>query len=259
MKIAAYQFAVSGDIRNNFEEIKKTISMAKENLVELVIFPECALTGYPPKDIPDSTCIDFEIVDDICHKLQMLSDEKEISFIVGTIYRDEKIYNRAILFQPYKNCQFYDKRALWGWDRDNFTEGQNEGIFEIGGITIGVRICFEIRFPEYFRELYKQRTDLNVVLFYDVSDVDDHDRYNMIKGHLQTRAAENVTTVISVDSIKPFQTSPIAVIGKSGEIVKECDRNKTELLIYDFEKSVDDFGEQGRREISDSFVLNVVW
>ena len=69
-------------------------------------------------------------------------------------------------FSHIKNCQFYDKRALWGWDRDNFTEGQNEGIFEIGGITIGVRICFEIRFPEYFRELYKQRTDLNVVLFY---------------------------------------------------------------------------------------------
>ena len=120
--------------------------MAKENLVELVIFPECALTGYPPKDIPDSTRIDFKLVDDICHKLQMLADEKEISFIVGTIYRDEKIYNRAILFQPYKNCQFYDKRALWGWDRDNFTEGQNEGIFKIGDITIGVRICFEIRF-----------------------------------------------------------------------------------------------------------------
>lgn len=232
--------------------------MAKENLVELVIFPECALTVYPPKDIPDSTCIDFKIVDDICHKLQMLSDEKEISFIVGTIYRDEKIYNRAILSQPYKNCQFYDKRALWGWDRDNFTEGQNEGIFEIGDITIGVRICFEIRFPEYFRELYKRRTDLNVVLFYDVSDVDDHERYNMIKGHLQTRAVENVNTVISVDSIKPFQTAPTAVIGKSGEIIKECDRNKTELLIYDFEKSDDDFGEQGRREISDSLVFNGV-
>ena len=45
---------------------------------------------------------------------------------------------------------------------------------------------------------------------------------------------------------------------KSGEIIKECDRNKTELLIYDFEKSVDDFGEHGRREISDSFVFNGV-
>lgn len=78
----------------------------------------------------------------------------------------------------------------------------------------------------------------------------------MIKGHLQTRAVENVTTVISVDSIKPFQTAPTAVIGKSGEIIKERDRNKTELLIYDFEKSVDDCGEQGRREISDLFVFS---
>lgn len=81
MKIAAYQFAVSGDIRNNFEEIKKAISMAKENLVELVIFPECALTGYPPKDIPDSTRIDFKLVDDICHKLQMLADEKRFRLL----------------------------------------------------------------------------------------------------------------------------------------------------------------------------------
>ena len=95
-----------------------------------------------------------------------------------------------------------------------------------------------------------------MVLFYDVSDVDDHDRYNMIKGHLQTCAVENVTIVISVDSIKPFQTVPTVVIGKSCEIIKECDRNKTEFLIYDFEKSVDDFGEQGRREISDSFVFD---
>ena len=48
-----------------------------------------------------------------------------------------------------------------------------DGIFEIAGISVGVRICFEVRFPEYFRELYARKTDLNVVLFYDVSDVDD--------------------------------------------------------------------------------------
>ena len=45
-----------------------------------------------------------------------------------------------------------------------------------------------MRFPEYFRELYARKTDLNVVLFYDVSDVDDTGRYDLIKGQLQTRA-----------------------------------------------------------------------
>lgn len=46
----------------------------------------------------------------------------------------------------------YDKRALWGWDKDNFTPGEGGGIIEYGDIKIGIRICFEVRFPEYFRE-----------------------------------------------------------------------------------------------------------
>lgn len=256
MKIAAYQFAVSGNIMSNYEEIENAICIAKENSAQLVIFPECALTGYPPRDMSKSSCVNFELVDTICNKLQELADEKEVSFIVGTIIKDKEIYNRAILFQPKKKKQIYNKRALWGWDKDNFTEGNSEGIFEIGGISIGIRICFEVRFPEYFRELYVRRTDLNVVLFYDVSDVDDIDRYNMIKGHLQTRAVENVTAIISVNSIKPFQTAPTLIIGKSGQILKECNRNQSELLIYDFEKTVDDFGEIGRRTISDTFIFD---
>ena len=45
MRIAAYQFAVSGDILENFEKIENAISLAKKNAVQLLIFPECALTG----------------------------------------------------------------------------------------------------------------------------------------------------------------------------------------------------------------------
>ena len=69
---------------------------------------------------------------------------------------------------------------MGGWDKDNFTKGSNNGIFEMEGIKFGIRICFEIRFPEFFRELYKRNTDINLVLFYDVADIDDNERYNMI-------------------------------------------------------------------------------
>ena len=74
----------------------------------------------------------------------------------------------------------------YGWDNDNFESGNKQGIFEIQGIKIGIRICFEIRFPEYFRELYKERTDINIVLFYDVSDYENIQRYEMIKGHIES-------------------------------------------------------------------------
>ena len=252
MRIAAYQFAVTGDMVENFEKIKNAILLAKKNAVQLLVFPECALTGYPPRDIKSSSEVRFDLVEDCCKKLQELSDETGIALLVGTIYRADQIYNRAILFQPNQPVWFYDKRALWGWDREHFAQGSCDGIFEIAGISVGVRICFEVRFPEYFRELYARKTDLNVVLFYDVSDVDDTGRYDLIKGHLQTRAVENVSTIVSVDSIHPYQTAPTAVFGKSGQILNECTRNQPELLIYDFEKTEDDFGETGRRTMSDT-------
>lgn len=255
MRIAAYQFAVSGDINDNYEKIASTIRIAKSNSAQLVVFPECALTGYPPRDIQSSLDVDFDLVEFKCSELQKLSDENDISFIIGSICRDNGIRNRAILFRPGKAREFYDKKALWGWDKDNFIPGNSDGVFEIDGVSIGVRICFEIRFPEYFRQLYRRKTDINIVLFYDVSDQDDILRYKLITGHLQTRAVENVSTFISVNTIRPFQTAPTAVVGKNGQILKECNRNHSELLVYDFVKTEDDFGDRGRREYSDHLVF----
>lgn len=252
MKIAAYQFAVSGNIAKNMEEMNKAITEAKRQDIELIVFPECCLTGYPPRDILSSSNVNFALVEKSCMKLQSISDEINISFLIGTKYKEnDHIYNRAILFRPNKSQEVYDKRALWGWDKDNFVSGKNNGIFQLGDITIGVRICFEVRFPEFFRELYLEKTDLNIILFYDVSDDNDYERYDMIKGHIQTRAVENVCTTISVNAIAPFQTAPTAVFGKSGQIYEECERNKTGLLIFDFEKKDYDFGERGRKELSD--------
>ena len=254
MRIAAYQFAVSGNIRENYKEIEKAIYRAKSEDVQLLLFPECSLTGYPPRNIMNSSCVDFNLVQTMCEKLQSIADENAISFLVGTIFKEKEIYNRAMLFQPDRQIRFYDKRALWGWDKDNFAKGSNDGIFEMDGIKFGIRICFEIRFPEFFRELYKRNTDINIVLFYDVADRDDTERYHMMRGHLQTRAVENVTTTISVNAISPFQTAPTMVLGKSGQCIKECVRNKPELLIYDFEKTENDFGENGRTSISDMLI-----
>ena len=230
MRIGAYQFAISGDVNENYKEIEKAIYLAKHKDVQLLIFPECSLTGYPPRDISNSSCVNFNLVQSMCDRLQSVADQNDISFIVGTIFKEKEIYNRALLFQPNKQIKSYDKRALWGWDNDNFAKGNSDGIF------------------------YKRNTDINVVLFYDVADMDDKERYSMIRGHLQTRAVENVTTTISVNATSPFQTAPTMIFGKSGQCIKECIRNKSELLIYDFEKTINDFGENGRVSISDLLI-----
>lgn len=255
MRLAAYQFAVCGDLDHNFEIIKNAILQASENKVDLIVFPECALTGYPPRDITSSDSINVNAVSEAIYELQRLADELSIHIIVGTIdYSDSKYYNRAFFLSPNQVKCWYDKRALYGWDEDNFVPGSEDGIFEIDGIKIGVRICFEVRFPEYFRELYQENTDLDIVMFYDVADKDDETRYQMIRGHLITRAVENVTSVLSVNAIYPKQTTPTCFINTSGVICKELEKNMEGMLIYDFEKQELNFGELGRKRYSDQLL-----
>ena len=251
MRIAAYQFNVSGDIKHNIEVIESAVIGAAEQKAELIAFPECALTGYPPRSIPNVSAVDRDAVSAGLRHLQNLSDEYGIRIIIGTVAFEEKCYNRACLISPGCMMGRYDKRALYGWDAENFTEGRNPGVFKIGDLTIGVRICYEVRFPEYFRELYRANTDLDIVLFSDVSDEDNVSRYETIRSHLITRAVENVTPILSVNESSEYQTAPTAFFDASGKVLCEHERNKEGMIIYDFEKKELNFGEIGRRLESD--------
>ena len=251
MRLAAYQFDVTGDVKKNTEKIKNAVLKAAENKADFIAFPECAISGYPPTDLPTSKDFDLEALPAVLQELQELSDAHKITILVGSIAFDEKYVNRAFLIAPKRDVRHYDKRALYGWDSENFARGNDDGIFEINGLKVGVRICFEARFPEYFRELYKEKTDLNVVIFYAVSDTDETDKYNVLRSHLISRAAENVTPIFAVDAITPFQSAPTCFINASGKVLAELDRNKEEIIFYDFEKSELNFGEIGRKRESD--------
>ncbi len=102
--------------------------------------------------------------------------------------------------------------------------------------------------------MYREQTKLNIVLFYDVADSDDTERYKLIKSHIKTRAVENVTYTLTVNSIYPYQTAPTGIYDKSGYTIKELDRNQEGLLIFDFQNLEDDFGEKGRRFISNKLM-----
>lgn len=255
MRIGAYQFAVTGDWNRNLARIKSAILQAQSQEISLLAFPECALTGYPPIDIKSVSQIAFEQLPFVYEQLQEIVNAAHTCVIMGTIIKEgAQYYNSAIIFKPYKEYLIYSKRALWGWDRENFSVGKDKGIFEIEGWKVGVRICYEVRFPEFFRELYNESTNLNLILFYDVSDHEDLERYELTKAHIRTRAVENVTYTLSVNTIFPYQTAPTALFDRSGRLLYEQKRGEEHLLVYDLENKQMDFGEQGRKEISDRLI-----
>lgn len=253
MKIAVFQFSGSGSILNNKKNIIHAIEESAEHGVRLLVFQECALCGYVPVETGSLTEIDFQLLESAEKEIAVLSKKHNMYISFGTIRRwGNDYYNCLKITSPSgESLDPYDKRALWGWDSENFRRGENPGIYEIDGIKIGFRICFEIRFPEYFRELYKAEVKLCFVSFCDVSDKPSEERYTIIKSHLITRAVENVMTVVSVNSISHFQTAPTAVISPNGKVILEAPKDEPVLLIHDYTIPEISFGMEGRIKNSD--------
>ena len=255
MRIGAYQFAVSGNIEQNFQHFQKAIRQAAEESVQLLAFPECALTGYPGGDIQSSNEVEHSLLAKSIIQLEELASRYQIHLLFGTAeYAVSDCFNSAYLIEPGEKARsVYRKRALWGWDTENFCAGTiNDGVVEIDGFRIGVRICYEVRFPEYFRELYTLRADCALVLFADRSEPDAPDRYSLIQAHLRTRAVENVMQLVSVNNCARFQTAPTMAIDENGTIISELERHVEGLLVFDLVKKDQlSFGATGRRFVSD--------
>lgn len=247
MRIGVYQFSSTNKIDDNFKVIEKAIKLAAERGGRLIVFHECALCGYPPLEQKIEK-INREEIEINLSKISARAKQHKIFVAVGTVRFDgENRYNSIVVFDDNGELAgYYDKTALWGWDTDNFVRGTKPGIFEIDDMKIGFRICFDVRFPELFRELYKQNVDICFVSFSDTSETPLPARYDIIKAHLITRAVENVMPVVSVNSISNFQTAPTAVFDCNGKTVQEAEVNVESLLLYDFIKPEISFGMKGR-------------
>lgn len=183
MRVGVFQFSGSSNITDNYKAINRAIEGASQNKVRLLVFQECATCGYPPVETPKIDNIDFQTINSFMHEIRQLAKEHDMYIALGTIRRQAfHHYNSLQLIGPNGNIiGNYDKRALWGWDLDNFTKGETQGIYQIDDIKVGFRICFEVRFSEYFRELFKSNVQLCFVSFCDVSEHDSLERYNIIK------------------------------------------------------------------------------
>jgi omega-amidase len=251
MKIASFQFAASYDIQQNYSAIVRGINQSIDKNIEILLTQECALCGYLEKEIDNIEEFKLYEQDHYQNELQKIIDKTNICLVLGRIIEiNDKLYNVVVLLNPNEPCSYYAKRALWGYDKHNFSEGTKNGLFEIGNLNIGTRICYEVRFPEYFRELFIEKIPIVFISFADTSDNDNIDRYELIKGHLRTRAVENSMYVVSSNDISKNQTAPTLIIDPDGKIIEIAPRNIEKIIMFDYKETTVGFGRQGRIEHS---------
>jgi steroid delta-isomerase-like uncharacterized protein len=126
---------------------------------------------------------------------------------------------------------FYHKRALWGWDLQSYVPGQADSVYDVDGIRVGMRICYEARFPEYFRELFRERVDLALVALAAVGDGSDTATADVYRAHLVSRASENAMWMLSANSTSQAQLAPSCLIDPDGNVTAKCKADREDLLV----------------------------
>src|SRR4051812_31350567 len=137
-----------GDIRGNSRKISDQMERAREEGAALVVFPELALTGYPPEDLLLKT----SFLDAAGTALRELATEaKDIVAVVGYPEQAEDVYNTAAVLADGDVVAGYRKMYLPNYgvfdEQRYFQSGAEGAIVEVNGVPVGITVCEDIWEP----------------------------------------------------------------------------------------------------------------
>src|SRR5690242_1307569 len=137
-----------GDLAGNTEKIVDWMAKARRKKADLVVFPELALTGYPPEDLLLKPSF---IRDNLRQLEQVVAASKGIAAVVGFVDLDLDIYNAAAFMYDGELKGVYHKVYLPNYgvfDEERYCQrGSDCPMFEYGGVRIGVSICEDAWYP----------------------------------------------------------------------------------------------------------------
>ncbi len=149
MRLALCQLnATVGDIAGNAERIRTGMREAVGAGADLVLFPELALTGYPPEDL----LLKEHFLADAAAAMQELAMEaRAIVAIVGFPERADDVYNAAAVLAGGEVHAIYRKVYLPNYgvfdEQRYFQAGQAGAVLDLDGQRLGLTVCEDIWEP----------------------------------------------------------------------------------------------------------------
>ena len=144
--IAQNNFVV-GDITGNTDKVIATIQRAQQNSqFDVIVFPELALTGYPPEDLLFRPSIRVRVN----QALERLKQEvKEIYLVVGYPRGEQDdLFNVAGVIHNGKLIAEYKKQILPNYqvfdEKRYFEPGETATVFDLNGVPTALTICEDI-------------------------------------------------------------------------------------------------------------------
>lgn len=240
IRVASCQFPVSADIMENLRWIEQQMTQAKLRKADVVHFPECALSGYPGTDMKTLEGFNWELLHKATDSVLDLARTYKTWVILGSIHplsEGNKPHNCLYLINPDGEIQDrYDKRFCTSGDLEYFSPGDHFVNFKVNGVNCGLLICYDIRFPELYREYRQSGTDVIFQSFYNARQGKGSIHPVIMHITAQTRAATNYFYMSLTNSSAP-ESWPCYFITPDGLVRNKLAMNVPGILISDVDIS----------------------
>jgi NAD+ synthetase len=252
MKIALAQINTTvGDFAGNIDRIVKYARCAQERGADLVVFPELALCGYPPRDLVERPGFIRKSESELERLAGLLP---AVPALVGYVRRSHAVQGKAVadaaaLIKDGKVVLDYTKILLPFYDVFDesryFEPGQSIGLYEFNAFKLGITICEDVWNDKHFwkKQLYHRdpvdecvRAGANLLLNIASSPYSTEKiqlRHDMLKAIADSRhiAVVYVNHVGGNDQLV-FDGSSMAFNGR-GELGARACSFEEDLVIFD--------------------------
>ena len=167
MRIALGQFdAHVGDLAGNVEKMRSIYEDAMKENVDLLVFPELAVCGYPPEDL----LIKRHFIEDNQSSVEKLAKGcPDTTIVVGYPgLLDGSIYNSAAVLKNGKIEKVYRKGLLPNFgvfdEQRYFKPGAEPVMINIKGINVAITICLDIWDTKWLKEFLADCNPIHMIL-----------------------------------------------------------------------------------------------
>lgn len=249
LRIATCQFPIGSSINRNAEYILSLMKQAKKKRAELVHFSECALSGYAGVDLTSIDELDWALLTERTEEIMASARQLKLWVVLGSTHRltePNKPHNSLYLIDPAgKIKDRYDKRFCTEGDMAHYTPGQRSVLFTINGIKCSLLICFDLRFPELYRELRKQGVECVLQSFYNARLKHRTVHTDIMRQTMQCRAATNYFWISMNNSCASRSAYPSCLIQPDGKIVDQLHFHRPGLMVNTVDTSKDYYDASG--------------
>ena len=224
LRLALVQQTASLDPAEN-RDLLGTVAERLEPDTDLVLLPEAFMRdfGSPGSDIAEfAEPMDGPFV----QRLTQLAAEQRTTVVAGMfeVSDDPKrpfntlaVVDAGGLRASYRKIHLYDS---FGYkESDRLSAGELKPVLvEVGGLSVGLMTCYDLRFPELARDLVARGAE---VLVAPSAWVAGEGKVLHWRTLVTARAIENTAYVAAVGQPGPRYTGHSLVVGPAGELVAE--------------------------------------